>query len=210
MMARNIEPFMRYVSKRALLDKKHFCALRGVDAKPSIARMNVNGNVRKVWTPGAVVMNATATLLRPGKLVKLPPKPGKGVRWRMKPVALVDLLPPALRAKMLRPLPAPIGNLQLHKSPLESPRWVALERVYAQLFELSPIWDVTGAERNKLIDKAVSNERKKYITATSVSGGPSKNAKGDTDAALQRYTESGQAFATEPSRLAEQDAQLET
>jgi hypothetical protein len=192
MSDRNTKPLFDYVARRAKRNF-HFRKLRGREAKP------------------AVIIGAAARLLTPGKLVKLPPKPGKPVRWRLVPVELVELLPKPLKQKML---PSSIGNIQLYK-PTDAPIWIALTKVYMQLFELSPIWGVKGAARVELVDNAIDASFKQYVKETEVGGGE-EELDPTTHDALGRYTEAGQAYAMEPTRnldkwesLGAEDAVLE-
>jgi hypothetical protein len=120
----------------------------------------------------------------------------------------VELLSKPLQKKMRRQLPAPIVNLQLHRSPLDAPIWRAFVKIYAQLFELSSFWSVSGEERDALIDRALDAERKAVIKATSVSAG-SGSLDPATSEDFARYTEAGNALAAEPSRLLEQQTQLD-
>jgi hypothetical protein len=188
MSVRDTKPLFDYVARRAKRNF-HFRKLRGTEAKP------------------AVIIGAAARLLTPGKLVKLPPKPGRPVRWRLVPVDPIELLPKPLQRKML---PPPVGNIQLYK-PTDAPLWLAFVKVYMQLFELSPIWNVKGAARVELIDNAIDTEMKAYIKDTEVSGG-SGELEPATSEDFARYSDAGQAFAREPTREIEieRQEQLET
>lgn len=192
MSARDTTPFLKYVARRAMRKGSRVRKLRGTGAKPAMVSMVINGQMRRVWVPGAVVLGAAARLLTPGKLAKLPPKPGKGDRWRLVPVDLIEHLPKQLP-------PSPFGNIQL-QALTEDPLWRALDAVYKQLFELSPIWDVQGAARVELIDNAIDAELKDYKKATSDVGGtkPKKSDKKFYD--LERFTDAGQAYVSTPER----------
>jgi hypothetical protein len=72
----------------------------------------------------------------------------------------------------------------------------------------------SSASTMMLCHRALDAARKRYIKETSVSGGAPLNpttSKLDTDALanLSRFTEAGQAVAAEPSRMLEQQTQLE-
>ena len=208
MNARDTTPFFKYVAQRAMRLGSRVRTLRGTDAKPQVVSMVINGEPRRVWVPGAVVAAAVADLLAPGKLIKLPPKPDKGDRWRRKPVGLIELLPKPLQKKMQQPPPS-LWNIPLHRSRLDDPRWRALEAVYQQLVELSPIWEVEGAARVELIDNAIDAALKGYKKATADVGGskPLKSDKKFFD--LERYTETGDAYAREPTREIDQEKRIE-
>jgi hypothetical protein len=128
---------------------------------------------------------------------------GAALRLLAPTVDPVKLLPKPLQEKMQRP---GIGNL--FRSPLDAPRWVAFVKTYRTLIELGSFWSVSGEERDALIDRAIDAERKAYCKQTAASDGCA-SLDPATAEELARYSEAGQAFATEPSRQIEAQTQLE-
>jgi hypothetical protein len=120
----------------------------------------------------------------------------------------IDLLPKPLRKRMLHPLPAPIGSLQLHRSPTEAQRWAAFVKVHRQLFELGSFWSVTGEERKARVDQAIKKAREAYIEETRYCS-PSADETIDQSQQenLSRLTEAGQQLANDPIKLFEQKVQ---
>jgi hypothetical protein len=120
----------------------------------------------------------------------------------------IDLLPKPLRKRMLHLLPAPIGNLQLHRSPTDAQRWAAFVKVHRQLFELGSFWSVTGEERNARVDQAIKKARELYISETRYCS-PSADETIDQSQQenLSRLTEAGQQLANDPIKLFEQKVQ---
>ena len=120
----------------------------------------------------------------------------------------VELLPKPLRKHMRQPLPAPIGNLQLHRSPLDAPRWVAFVKVYGQLFELGSFWSVTGEERDARVDQAIKKAREVYIEETRYYSPSADETIDQTQQEnLSRLTEAGQERANDAVKLLENQTQ---
>ena len=120
----------------------------------------------------------------------------------------VELLPKPLRKRMLQPV-SPIENfLQLSRSPLDAPRWVAFVKVYRQLFELGSFWSVTGEEWNARVDQAIKKAREVYIDETRYCS-PSADETIDQvqQENLSRLTEAGQERANDPVKLLENQTQ---
>lgn len=69
-------------------------------------------------------------------------------------------------------------------------------------------WYELDEAKYKLIDRAIDAERQSYIRATSASGGELLNPATQQDD-LERFTEAGNPFETEPSHLLEQQDQIE-
>jgi hypothetical protein len=124
------------------------------------------------------------------------------------PVDPVELLPKPLQKKMRQPLPEPIGNVQLHRSPLESPRWVAFVKVYGQLFELGEFWNVKGKELDELVDLRVRKAREAYIHETRYTSKASdETINQEQQENLARLTEAGQERAGDAVKQLENQTQ---
>jgi hypothetical protein len=120
----------------------------------------------------------------------------------------IELLPKPLQKKMRQPLPPPIGNIQLHRSPLDAPRWAAFTKLYRTLFELGEFWSVKGKELDDLVDLRLKKAREAYIHETRYTSKASDETIDQTQQEnLSRLTEEGQHEANDAVTLLQNQAE---